>query len=252
MSIKLLTISSEQESAQKLGFGADLQLKGYADNYKNDIIIRWGNSTAYYDNAENCRGVDFQNVVNPRKAIRQNCIKHTALQSLAAVVLTPEFYEKEVPKGKRAVVRPIEHTGGKDFRVENGIFKFDNYEFYGTEFIETDTEYRVWFVGDQMFHAKRVPLTEKDEEEYPCRSNWGYSYRETMPKELYDATLKAAKQLGLEVGAADVLMYKGKYYFLELNSAPSIDTKRLIKFFRTNLIKLINSKFPQLCQNPIT
>jgi glutathione synthase/RimK-type ligase-like ATP-grasp enzyme len=56
--------------------------------------------------------------------------------------------------------------------------------------------------------------------------------------------LKAAKIIGLEAGAADILSANGHYYFLELNSAPTIDLMRIERFYKRNIVKLIAKKFP--------
>lgn len=53
--------------------------------------------------------------------------------------------------------------------------------------------------------------------------------------------MKAVKVIGLELGAADVLYdpKTRKYFFLELNSAPTLDNERILTFFQ----KAIHDKF---------
>jgi glutathione synthase/RimK-type ligase-like ATP-grasp enzyme len=53
--------------------------------------------------------------------------------------------------------------------------------------------------------------------------------------------MKAMGAIGLELGAADVLYVPStrKYYFLELNSAPTLDNDKITAFFQ----KAIKDKF---------
>lgn len=243
--VKLLTIKAEVESARRLGFdtanrAADL----FADNFKDKIVIRWGNSTLSYNNKNYERVCEFANVINPSRAIIQNCNKATARERMGQFVTTPRRFKGVIPSGVTAVIRPLEHSAGSDFIIQKGPYAIP-YNCYATEFLKTDEEYRVWFCNDATFWAKRVALNGEDKgNDYPCRSKWGYSYRENIPASLHTDTLQAAKAIGLEFGAADVLKYDGKFYFLELNSAPSIDTNTLERFFKTNLMRLIARKFP--------
>jgi hypothetical protein len=244
--IKLLTISSELESAQKLGFETVTEFQSdFVSDLSKDIVVRWGNSGLYYKSKTSYTTCDFDNVINPSSAIRKNCHKLRALQTLAEIVDIPKIYHDAVPKEQKIVLRRTEHAAGSDFFVKTGPMKVD-YGYYATEFIETETEYRVWFCGKETFACKRVPLNQADEKAFPCRANWGYSYLPSVPKSLHNKTLAAAKKIGLEIGAADILVSNGKYFFLELNSAPSIDTNSLIRFYKNGVEKLAKQKFPNL------
>lgn len=244
--IKLLTIKSELESAKKLGFEAVTQFESdFTSDLANDIIVRWGNSGLYYKDRYSYSACDFNNVINTSSAIRANCHKLNATKKLSTVVDVPNLYHNVIPDGKKTVVRPIEHAAGSDFAIKTGPFQL-SYNYYATEFIDTENEYRVWFCGKEVFACRRVPLNEADEKAFPCRANWGYSYLSSVPKSLKDKTLAAAKKIGLEIGAADVLEKDGKYYFLELNSAPSIDTNTLIRFYKNGIEKLAKKKFSKL------
>lgn len=80
-------------------------------------------------------------------------------------------------------------------------------------------------------------MKKNKESQFPCRSEWGYYFVNNIPK-LSKQTLLAKKTIGLDFGAADVLKYKNEYYFLELNSAPSIDHWRLEEFYKKEINKL--------------
>lgn len=245
--VKLLTCKAEVESARNLGFdtsnrAADL----YADDFKDKVVIRWGNSRLSYNNSTSLRPTEFKNVINRADAIYLNCTKPKARRLMAQVVNTPKEFRTTVPAGVTVVLRPLEHSAGSDFFIKKGPYAVPS-GWYATEFLKTNEEYRVWFCGDATFWAKRVALNGEDKgNEFPCRSKWGYSYRDEVPHSLHEDTFKAAKAIGLEFGAADVLKYDGKFYFLELNSAPSIDTNTLKNFFKVNMTRLVQKKFPSL------
>jgi hypothetical protein len=239
--IQVLTIDQEYESALRLGYKTHPYMFGHADDFDDSIMIRWGYGGSIYN--KDGKVSEFKFVVNTQTAISLNCQKDKALKELAKVVKTPAFYDTEVPAGKLVVVRPTYHTGGIGFVVKPGPFELLKDEEYATEFLKTNTEFRVWFANDQTLCARRV--TKKEVEKYPCRSKWGYKFQK-ISKSLHKQTLLAAKQIGLETGAADVLWYKGSYYFLELNSAPSVDMMKIERFYKRNIPILLKKKYPKL------
>lgn len=236
----VFTIDSELASAQKLGYETCCYIDDYVNAYDNDVIIRWGNSSKVYDSTGSYR--EFRNIINPSSAICLNCTKPVALRKMSRVVNTPAIYKVRVPKNKLVVLRPTTHTGGNGFKVVKGPLELRIGREYATDFIPTKTEFRVWFIGNKTLCAKRVAGKYNEVTEYPCRSNWGYSFCDVHPI-LHRDTILAAKAIGLDVGAADVLYRKGKFYFLELNSAPTIDDRKILKFFTSNFDKFIKGKY---------
>ena len=240
MATKVLTIESEHESASRLGYPTHTFLGDYAYKFDNDVIIRWGNSS-WVCTPNGKRTAEFKTVINPAKAIKQNCQKAAATKLLAQVVNVPTLWEKAVPAGALAVVRPMEHAAGNGFSVKQGPFKVERGT-YATRFLKTDAEYRVWFCGDRTMCGRRVKMQVTPEQKYPCRSNWGYEFCDGIALELHHQTLMAAKKIGLDAGAADVLYYKKKWYFLELNSAASVDHRQVREFYQKALEELIKKK----------
>lgn len=244
MSVVVITCGNEIESAERLGFKTTHVGGERVGKYEKNIVVRWGNSTQAYSN-DGTKHAEYTNVLNPAEAIRKNCNKFQALKSLAMVVFVPAIYEKKVPAGVLAVVRPIEHAAGNGFKVVEGPYDIPRGA-YGTRFLQTPTEYRVWFCGDQTMCGRRVKMQINEDQQYPCRSNWGYEFSGGVSADLHRQTLLAAKTIGLDVGAADLLYYKGKYYFLELNSAPSVDHRVVRGFFQASLDRLFRHRFPKL------
>ncbi|RTK99469.1 MAG: hypothetical protein EKK57_09435 [Proteobacteria bacterium] len=226
----ILTIKSEYESVKRLGFDTYLR-DDYDDYCDKEIVIRWGNSFALTS--------PKNKVYNKAQAIALNCYKYESKKKLGEVVNIPRLFKDKIPEGALAVVRPVEHTGGQNFKVVKGPYNLDNEE-YGSEFVKTEKEFRVWFAGNALLTARRIKMKCNETTEYPCRSEWGYAYTENFPV-LSKETLKAKKAIGLDFGCADVLRHNNQYYFLELNSAPSIDHSVVEEFYRGEINKLIKT-----------
>jgi hypothetical protein len=244
MAVKIITVDSEKESAQRLGFDTLTKGGDYAHRFDNHIVVRWGNSVWAYDR-EGRQHTEYKNIVNTAKSIRANVMKCEALKALAQVVFVPAIYEKKVPTGVLAVIRPFEHAAGSGFNVVEGPYDVPRGT-YGTRFLKTPNEYRVWFCGDRTMCGRRVKMKINEEQKYPCRSNWGYEFSGGVSPDLHRQTLTAAKVIGLDCGAADLLYYKGKYYFLELNSAASVDHRVVREFFQSSLDRLFRKRFPDI------
>ena len=241
--LRILTIGSEVESAKRLGLPIHIsKFKNNVEKFNNDIIIRWGNSNLQKSSRRDSR--EFKNVINDSNSISKNCHKYLASVELSKVVKVPKLFETKVPNGLTVVVRPINHASGNDFKIKKGPINLNVGEEYASEFIDTDTEIRAWFINDKIIIAKRVPLSINNDENIKCRSNWGYSYcYKTVPEKLRKLVMAGAKVLGLEFGCADILVVKNEYYFLEYNTAPSVDQIRLEKFFKNGLMELCQKKF---------
>ena len=243
--VKVLTIDSEFKSAQKLGYPTDVAFSSrWADSYDRDIVIRWGNSYLYYSRDDETKAnSDFKNVVNSASSIALNCRKNEASQKMAAFVDTPKLYLGKVPK-RLVVVRPFRHSHGVGFRVLQGPFPLGK-DTYATEYINTKTEFRVWYVKNHFLCAKRIPKRGQIVDKYPCRSEYCYSFCK-MPAKLTRQVLLAARSLGISFGAFDVLKHKRKFYFCENNTAPTIDHKKIRLFFQKYIPELLKEKFPDM------
>jgi hypothetical protein len=234
--------NSELKSAQRLGFPTFDHVEKYKEDYDGKIIIRWGYG---YDAKSKdmifCDSKDFENVVNPVDTIQLNVRKHEAIQVLSKVVKTPKIYLNKVPSNRLVVYRPTAHAGGKDFNVKRGPFNIPQ-GYYATQFIKTNKEVRVFVCGNKTLTCSREKAKKDDSD--ICRSNWRYVNFRKTPKNLHKMVLRAAKKIGLECCAFDILVVKRKYIFLEGNAAPTLE-KAVTQFYKKNLVYLINKKFPQ-------
>lgn len=112
---------------------------------------------------------------------------------------------------------------------------------YLLQYIYKDSEYRVHILGDK---CAGVSQKVKDEEETTHdRHVWSrprgwiqVDYEGVVDKELKDTARKAIKSLGYDFGAVDIIKgVDGKYYILEVNSAPRLNRRRrklYASFFR--------------------
>lgn len=237
--IKVLTKESEMKSASRLGFPTFFKsIKKPSNKY---VYLRWGNSFSNYDD-------NLEKVINPADAIYLNCKKNISFQRLSQVVNTPTFFKEFVPKGVKAVIRENTHASGEGFKVVDGPYTIPQ-GYYGKLYIPAKEEYRVWFCGDAVKIAKRKPLLSQiNNDKYQCRSMWSYDFNYKPNDQVKKETLDAAKTIGLETGAADILKHDNKYYFLELNSAPTLDMVtnyeyEIIDFYQYNISRLVLKKF---------
>ena len=241
---KILCIPSMVEPlSRRLGLPASYD---GSNIYDGDVVIRWGNSEG-----------DHDKVINPKRAIRLNVNKKDALVALmSAGVPTPRIFPQSVPTDVKVVIRPLSHSEGQDFMVRTGPVDVPP-GCCATEFIDTTDEYRVWFVSGHGVHkfmmAKRVPVSDEQRgQTNPCRSKWGYEFLDSVPEDLRILSKQAAKTIGLEVGAADVLRTRDRWVFLELNSAPSVDHEKITLFYSNGLAELIREKHGQAITHQAT
>ena len=232
MTTVVLTSEHEMKSARKLGYPVTMH-HGELEEESTLKVIRWGNGY----------GREFRKTLNKGSCIALNVDKPAALEKMAEVVQTPAVFTGRVPRGLKVVIRPMTHSMGEDFRVVTGPTTVPS-GYYAKEWIESTKEYRCWFANGRTLAAKRVPMPDSTEEANPCRSKWGYSFIDSdgAPK-LRTETLAAARAMGLDFGASDVIWSQDdeKYFFLEMNTAPSLDHDKVLSFFQTNLKAMLTA-----------
>lgn len=204
-------------------------------------VIRWGDS-------QSPESRSWHAVLNKKSVLQLSVDKLAALESMSRVVKTPEIFQEgsRLPRG-RFVVRPASHAEGSDFNVRDGGYVVPTGH-HATRLIEPSREYRVWFVRSNYFVAKRVPRTSEGQTaDDLCRSKWGYQFQPQCFPKLAEEMAKARQAIPLDFGAVDVLWkdgdgdVPGAYYFLEFNSAPSLDHDRVLGHFQTHLQAILRT-----------
>lgn len=238
MKIRILTNPSNVQSAGKLGYPTYTRNDDILDDlgdHDYDIMVRWGHGSGY----------DHSRIFNTAKSIKGNRNKLIAREAISRVVNVPEIYTHSVPDGIKAVVRTLEHSRGENFEVVTGpVDVLDGH--YASKFIAVSTEYRVWFAGQHMLCASRVPMESLGQTaDDLCRSKWGYDFHDVLPEELGKQVQLGRRCLNLDIGAADVLWNpeEGKYYFLEYNSGCSIDNGEILSFFKRHIQDMAIEKY---------
>ncbi len=262
--ILVLTCDSELPSAQKLGFPTkshnQLIWNAKVEDFDKTLVIRWGSGVDFSSRIvsppiinltsvpkfQPPKKFDVKHCINPSKAIQINCVKSVALRKMSRFVGTPKMKIYRVTNKQLYVHRPHQHTGGQNFSVQRGPFKVTR-GWYATQFLNVEREFRVWFCNGETLVAERITYNkDKQKEKYQCRSTWCYRHFHRPNKPLHAMVLNAAKAVGLESGCADILFHKKKYYFTELNSAPSLDMPLLVDFFKKNLTNMVKERYPGL------
>src|SRR3990167_2517295 len=167
------------------------------------------------------------NGINSPQAIARASNKRRALLMMAeAGVPTPEVYLRSDGNIKYPCVgRPDRHWGGKDFYLCNDIMEVQRAYARGCthfmEYIGGGREFRV-----HVAFGKSIKIAEKTGGNSIIR-NFKYGSRFIYPdfnhkKSLRRVAKQAVEVLGLDFGAVDVIHKDGRFYVLEVNTAPSL------------------------------
>ncbi len=140
-----------------------------------------------------------------------------------------------IPRGEVWLARKRQHTKGKDIVVckdtesARAIARRGEHDFFSV-FIPTDTEYRVWVLGGKAFATyEKVYKGQGEYDGFMRNRRFGFKFvkRDELigNHKIEGPCIKAVQSLGMDWGAVDVLKGKdGKFYVLEINSMPHIDS----------------------------
>jgi len=122
------------------------------------------------------------------------------------------------------IVKPLYSQKGQDIiKIENKnkakkFFKKNPSGYLIQEFLKTDSDIRVFVVGNKVIGAIRRFVLPGD-----FRSNASLGAKAekiVLAKEMKTIAIKAVKAMGYEIAGVDFLKYKNKLYVLEVNSTP--------------------------------
>lgn len=210
-----------------------------------DFLLRWGTTkNAELDSVFSRAGAK---ILNSASAIEANTNKLNSLVVFkSAGVPVPVFYKnKKDIRNFPVLGRKFNHKGGKDIimisgsidPLKNDYSKIPDRHFY-TEFIPSEAEYRVHvFAGKVIRITKKVfrghDRFDKDISEKCVIRNdtygWGHhaltdDELKLFSKDALDVCVRAVKAIGLDFGAVDLLIGKGRPYVLEVNSCPRLNS----------------------------
>jgi len=181
----------------------------------------------------------IEDAINPSEAIRLASNKRVALTLMAAQgVPVPEF-TTDLP----AVARPDKHFGGSGFFLcqtfDDVLWADEHGATHLLAFIEGGREFRVHVAfGKSIKVAEKIggnPLIRN----FKHGSKFMYPQNFEHKKTLRKLAKRAVRVLGLDFGAVDIIWKDGKWYVLEVNTAPSLTSNsdvldRYIKAFTDN------------------
>lgn len=176
--------------------------------------------------------------INSPKAVRLASNKRLALQAMAeAGVPVPKMTGLDMP----CVGRPDKHYGGSDFYLCHTLDDIGYARLAGCshfmEYIEGGREFRC-----HVAFGKSIKIAEKMGGDSVIRnfkhgSTFMYPKDFNHKKTLRNLSKKAVMCLGLDFGAVDIIWKDGKWFVLEVNSAPSLTSNsdilsRYVKAFK--------------------
>jgi glutathione synthase/RimK-type ligase-like ATP-grasp enzyme len=193
----------------------------YPNTLSNSLVIRWGSREEF----------KFSNstVLNKSRAIAGAGSKAWARDAMfgKGIAIPKKITPANYKKGSKIIVRPHQHSKGKDFIV------IDNYQdlhkhynptkYYYSEFIDKEREFRV-----HCAHGKVLCVMEKPRPKDTNMLAWNlgkepFEYVEwsKVNRTCIALALAAIKVLGLDFGGVDIIYKKGVYYVLEVNTSPA-------------------------------
>lgn len=188
--------------------------------------------------------------INTASAVRLASNKRLALWTMRQNdIPVPTIFDSDTPgaiaqfiRQKGPVVgRPDKHYGGSEFYLCNTSTEVVSAINHGcthfTEYIEGGREFRC-----HVAFGKSIKIAEKMGGDSVIRnfkhgSSFMYPKDFNHKKTLRNLSKKAVMCLGLDFGAVDIIWKDGKWYILEVNSAPSLTSNsdilsRYVKAFK--------------------
>ncbi len=195
------------------------------------ILIRWGTR---------------QELPTDGKIVYNSC---TGLEKATDKKRSREiFMEKGVPCPKLVtpsnhnsypvIARPLVHSKGKNFHVLKNkteftkAYKDHQSDWYFSEFIDKDSEFRV-----HVAHGKVLEVMQKPKPSNPNLIAWNRALngdpfvrvgRQQYSAKVCAAAIKAVKALGLDFGGVDVIVKDGNPFVVEVNTSPTLNSSPLV------------------------
>jgi len=195
-----------------------------------DVTVRWGTSYGYDKPALNAH-VNKYDKYDGMIAQREAGVPVPKTASMDSYARYLPYPTQEIPW----LARKRHHSKGKDIvvcpslSVAKQVADAREHDFFSL-FIPTETEYRVWTFQNKAFAVYEKEYKGEGEYEGFMR-NRRFGFKFVKHDELLDTealtkpSVDAVKAIDMDFGAVDVLKGKdGKYYVLEVNSMPHIDT----------------------------
>lgn len=122
------------------------------------------------------------------------------------------------------VVKPLDGCQGKEVvkietrQAASDFFREKPYGYFAQEYLETDSDLRIFVVGGKVLGGIRRYVLQGD-----FRTNFSLGSKVekiNVTDEMQSLALQAAHAVGYEVAGVDILEHKGRLYLLEVNPSP--------------------------------
>jgi predicted ATP-grasp superfamily ATP-dependent carboligase len=204
----------------------------------NSILIRWGTRA---DLSADASSIVYNSSNAIETAVNKKLSREIFSKSgvSAPMLIGPHSFEDQFLP---VIARPSHHSEGADVELFYTEEEFNvHYEknregWYYSQYLNKNREFRV-----HCAHGKVLAVLEKSK---PMNGNvvWNRSANETQPFKLMscdeiesqelggvlEEALKATDSVGLDMSGADVMLYNGKAYVVEVNTAQTLHTSEYV------------------------
>lgn len=217
--------------------------KTTAPTLENSVVIRWGNQiqlptdnhTVVYNRSEAV--AKASNKYRSRELFVEHgvrCPKSFLSENSQHATVFKDNSQLTYP----LIARPIHHSKGKNFKVINSFEEYIDFaivvmesepyqEWYYSEFISKDKEYRVHVGSSKILAIMEKPNPESGDIAWN-KALHGLPFKRVLQKdynlEVCHEAIKACNALGLDFGGVDVIIKDGVPYVLECNTAPTLNS----------------------------
>ena len=173
-------------------------------------------------------------VINSAQAIHKVFNKGQFRHLLSKKGLAPETwlssYAWDMSGGRLPVIiRPLKHSASEDlhfcqnyYEVMETCQKFidEDKDFYISEFIPKDHEYRVFIGSGRVLAVMEKIPNDPDAVSWGIDETWRYIDWSDWPQNVVSTACAAFSYSNLHIGAVDIMTFADRAYCLEVNSGP--------------------------------
>jgi len=194
---------------------------------KDDTVIRWGTGRHVPNGPK---------IVNKSKHMAETSNKGMFRKKVADNGLAMptwidlKSYVRDFKEWTDLIVRPLIHQRSEHVHHVTSISELGaavdtiGNEFYISEYIKKDKEYRVFIAQGRPFIVVEKNPPDKEAVTWGCVEAGTFEYIpwDEWPEEVVRVATESFLLSGLDFAAVDIIYKDGKAYFLECNTAPEI------------------------------
>ena len=219
-----------------------------------DAHVCWGAGGAYGEHTLNAR------CSSRNKLVELGTLMNADIETVPVYPMPPEGWTEAALRylPYPVLARKLQHHGGFDIRYCKNDLRARRAlragrQFF-TRYIPSTTEFRVWVYRRRHLGTYEKVLAHPELKRRMIGRNYknGYAFQlvreENIPRTAVDLAVRAVDALGLDFGAVDVLLGRdGKFYVLECNSAPGIqsEARQVIQSLAAKIANWVKKGYPK-------